>query len=179
MRRAAVVCPDSLNIPQHGKTDEKNAVSSVFRRFLQAAAWYTKKNEKSKGSDAMNQTEFSACDDREFLSVQYESGKLVLTPQGEIDHHSAAPLRERMDHFLYRYRPQSCCIDLAKTAFMDSAGLGLLMGRYTVAASFGASFSVKNASAQIVKIIALSGLDRLIPTEQAAPADNTAQERKG
>ena len=127
----------------------------------------------------MNQTEFSACDDTEFLSVQYESGKLVLTPQGEIDHHSAAPLRERMDHLLYRYRPQSCCIDLAKTAFMDSAGLGLLMGRYTVAASFGASFSVKNASAQIVKIIALSGLDRLIPTEQAVPAENTVQKRKG
>ena len=98
----------------------------------------------------MNQTEFSACDDTEFLSVQYESGKLVLTPQGEIDHHSAAPLRERKDHLLYRYRPQSCCIDLAKTAFMDSAGLGLLMGRYTVAASFGASFSVKNAFTEVL-----------------------------
>lgn len=127
----------------------------------------------------MNETEFSTCDDTEFLQAQFESGKLVLAPRGEIDHHSAAPLRERMDHLLYRYRPQACCIDLVKTAFMDSAGLGLLMGRYTVAASLGTSFSVKNASAQIIKIIALSGLDRLIPIEQAPPAENTAQEKKG
>lgn len=76
----------------------------------------------------MNQTEFSACDDREFLSVQYESGKLVLTPQGEIDHHSAAPLRERMDHFLYRYRPQSCCIDLAKNGIYGQRRAGAFNG---------------------------------------------------
>ena len=125
----------------------------------------------------MPKTDRGECPDLDILQAEYQSARLVLLPKGEIDHHSAAQLRARMDRLLYQYRPKKCCIDLEKTSFMDSAGLGLLMGRYTCAVSLGAEFSVKNPSAQISKIIALSGMDRLIPIE-GTPAERDAKQKK-
>lgn len=148
-------------------------VRAAFRRFL--SGWYDIlkwKNREGKVDVRENQKQENNIQLSELLTVQFTQGKLIMLPLGEIDHHSAARLREEMDRQIYGHRPQSCCIDLQKTAFMDSAGLGLLMGRYNAAQSVGAKFCVAHPSAQIRKIITLSGMERLFTLVDEKPSDS-------
>ena len=68
-----------------------------------------------------------------FLSKKIEGDVLTVEILGEIDHHSARPIREEIDRLLYLYRPKEMILSLAHVSFMDSSGLGLLMGRITLA----------------------------------------------
>ena len=83
--------------------------------------------------------------------------------EGDIDHHSAKTIRARIDTKLFLIRPQELVLDLALVNFMDSAGLGLILGRYTKAAELGVHFRLVNPNDQIRKILDLVGLERLIP----------------
>ena len=87
---------------------------------------------------------------------------LTLRLAGEIDHHSASPLREEADRELSRKRPKSLIIDLSGVTFLDSAGLGYILGRYGKAQALGAETEVTGASDQIHRILRLAGADKLI-----------------
>ena len=58
---------------------------------------------------------------------------------GEIDHHSAVSLREEADELIFRIRPKTVVIVLSSIEFMDSSGLGLIMGRYALMQKCGAT----------------------------------------
>lgn len=96
------------------------------------------------------------------VSAAFENGKLRLSLVGEIDHHSAREIREEMDRAIYLYKPLTVSVDLGKVSFMDSAGLGLLMGRFNTASEIGAVLSVRSPSEQILRIMKMSGMDRVI-----------------
>ena len=57
-------------------------------------------------------------------------------------------------------------LDLSGVAFMDSSGLGLILGRYTRIHDMGGALSLRNASAEIMKIVKLAGIDKLISLEE-------------
>lgn len=80
---------------------------------------------------------------------------------GEIDHHSVREIREQIDMALDVNRPKLLFLDFAKITFMDSSGIGLVMGRYRKAQLFGGKIEVLNPSAQIKKVMRLSGLEKL------------------
>lgn len=90
---------------------------------------------------------------------------LVITVDGEIDHHTAKFIRDEIDKAIYYYRPQNAVMDLSAITFMDSSGLGLILGRYTQMVQLGGTFKLKDPTPQITKILVLAGVDRLIPTE--------------
>ena len=81
---------------------------------------------------------------------------------GEIDHHNASSVRRKIDEELQIRRPREMVLDLAGVNFMDSSGLGLILGRYTKATDLGASFRVEHPTAATLKILDLVGGDRLI-----------------
>jgi len=95
-----------------------------------------------------------------------ENGVLTLSLGGEIDHHSALSLRQAADELIFRYRPLSLVLDLSKIEFMDSSGLGFIMGRYALQKKLGGSTVMKDPNARISKIIALAGLERIIKIER-------------
>lgn len=90
---------------------------------------------------------------------------LLISIEGEIDHHTAKFIREEIDKAIYFYRPQSAVMDLAAITFMDSSGLGLILGRYTQIMQLGGKFILKDPTPEITKILVLAGVDRLIPTQ--------------
>ena len=102
------------------------------------------------------------------LSCTVESGKLIIKLKGEIDHHSAQTLRQSADELIYRYRPISVVLDLSEIDFMDSSGLGFIMGRYALQKKLGGSVTVKDPNVRIRKIIALAGLERIIKIERTS-----------
>ena len=87
----------------------------------------------------------------------------VLTARldGELDHHAAAPIREEIDRTIESARPTLVIIDFRDLTFMDSSGIGLVMGRYKKAREVGAELHISNTSPQIYKVMRLSGIERL------------------
>ena len=100
------------------------------------------------------------------LMSEISGGVLTFRIKGEIDHHIARGLRERMDEEIFLNRSPKIVIDLSEISFMDSSGLGLLLGRYTKARDIGSALSIKNPTAEIMRILALAGADKLIPIEK-------------
>ena len=85
---------------------------------------------------------------------------------GEIDHHSAAALRQDLDELLLRERPLRLVLDLSRIEFMDSSGLGLILGRYTKVNLLGGILKVANPNDRIEEILKMAGTDKLIPIEK-------------
>ena len=80
---------------------------------------------------------------------------------GEIDHHSAADMREKIDAAIDCNMPSLLVLDFGGVSFMDSSGIGLVMGRYRALQSLGAKLHITGASPQIAKVMQLAGMDRL------------------
>lgn len=80
---------------------------------------------------------------------------------GEIDHHSVRDVRERIDTELDINRPKTLFLDFGKITFMDSSGIGLVMGRCRKTQLYGGKVEILNPSPQIKKVMKLSGLERL------------------
>ena len=86
---------------------------------------------------------------------------LTVLLAGEIDHHSAAGMRAQIDEAIERYRPAVLMLDFGGVTFMDSSGIGLVMGRYKLMNSFGGAVNVVNTPKPLQKVMRLAGLDRL------------------
>ena len=108
--------------------------------------------------------------------IEYESevksitsGKtLTVFLEGDIDHHNARSVRSKIDTKIYIQRPDELVLDLSRVSFMDSSGLGLILGRFTKACELGIVFKVQNPTPQIKRILDLAGTERLIKIETNA-----------
>ncbi len=87
---------------------------------------------------------------------------LHLAILGEIDHHCAASLREEMDDAILAAMPKAVELDLATVDFMDSSGLGVIMGRKATADRIKAEFRLVNPTARIARILDLAGLGKVV-----------------
>lgn len=77
---------------------------------------------------------------------------------GDIDHHSAKEIRETIDTYVQEKQPKLLNLDFSKVQFMDSSGIGLIMGRYRIMQMINGSLQVINIPEHIKRIIKLSGL---------------------
>lgn len=95
------------------------------------------------------------------LDVTYYNGVVTARLSGEIDHHIAPLLRSEIDSKCESSRPTRLVLDFGSVGFMDSSGIGLVMGRYRMISLLGGRMEVVNIPPGIRKIFALSGLDDL------------------
>ena len=86
---------------------------------------------------------------------------LTATPTCELDHHSAKSIREKIDKSLFRKRPELLILDFSEVRFMDSSGIGLIIGRAEVAEEVGCKVRVVGLSPLLMKIVRLSGLEKI------------------
>lgn len=99
------------------------------------------------------------------------SGKtLTIFLEGDIDHHRARSIRSRIDTKVYMQRPDELILDLSRVCFMDSSGLGLILGRYAKSVELGIAFKVANPAPEVRRILDLAGTERLIKIENAFSA---------
>lgn len=92
---------------------------------------------------------------------------------GELDHHAAASIREEIDKSIDENRPTLVIIDFRDLTFMDSSGIGLVMGRYKKTREIGAELHITNTSPQIYKVMRLSGLERLAVIDRGGKNNET------
>ena len=101
--------------------------------------------------------------------MRWEQNCLVAELSGEVDHHMAAALRSVLDEeILDRGKgngPVHLIFDFHHVTFMDSSGIGLLMGRYKLMRALGGCVTIVHAGERIQKILMLSGIHKIIPIE--------------
>lgn len=90
-----------------------------------------------------------------------DKNRLTACLMREIDHHTARALRMRIDERLLIERPVCLVLDFSAVRFMDSSGIALILGRAEVARSLGACVEVRGASAVLMRLLRLSGIDRV------------------
>lgn len=95
------------------------------------------------------------------LEVTFRNNILKAKIDGEIDHSTALAVRTKIDGAIHMYRPKLLELDFASVTFMDSSGVGLVMGRYRQMKLVGGSLRVINVPTEIYKIFAMSGIERL------------------
>ena len=87
---------------------------------------------------------------------------LMIRLPSEIDHHEAGMICEKADRFLLRDDVCNIVFDFEDTRFMDSSGIGVIMGRYRKIACFGGKVYAIHADKQIRRIFQLSGLNKIV-----------------
>lgn len=98
----------------------------------------------------------------ENIEIVYEKHVLKIKIRGDIDHHSAKGIRDRIDNEIFSKRPSTVVLDLSVVEFMDSSGLGLIMGRYANSKEIGASFLIYKPCKRVKKILELAGVERIM-----------------
>lgn len=101
------------------------------------------------------------------MPVYIESdGESTLTAKitGEIDHHSAKWLRADIDTAINDSKPKLLRLDFSEVTFMDSSGVGLVMGRNLNMKEIGGKVELVNMPPFIEKVMAIAGMDKLTGT---------------
>ena len=94
------------------------------------------------------------------MNVTIESsGNLVIAYlYGEIDHHTAVDIRDKIDNAVSYIKPSHLILDFKNVTFMDSSGIGLVMGRYRLLMNFHSTLEIRNVTKQKKKLMELAGL---------------------
>ncbi len=97
------------------------------------------------------------------VKTAFEPSRRRLTAylSGDIDHHTAAQIRADVDSAIRSTLPASLVLDFKNVSFMDSSGIGLVMGRYKEMSALGGSVFIQDPPPYIRRVMQLAGLNRL------------------
>lgn len=91
-----------------------------------------------------------------------EEKLLILKLTEEIDECTVQKIRRKADYEIERYMPRKVIFDFNSVTFMDSAGIGLIIGRYRRANMLGGTVEIANVTDSIKRVLELSGLLKII-----------------
>ena len=111
------------------------------------------------------------------FTYEIKEGVLEVKLIGEIDHHSAVNVRSDIDELIFDIRPKKVVLDLSEISFMDSSGLGLIMGRYALIKDFGGTLSLRAPTVAVMKILTLAGMERMIKIEKSIKEDSKNEKK--
>lgn len=99
------------------------------------------------------------------MKITYnEKDKLLLMQiTEEIDHHTSEKIRTRADFEIQKHIPKKLVMDFEKVSFMDSAGIGMILGRYKMMNMFGGTMNMINVAPSVKKVFEMSGITKIIP----------------
>lgn len=98
------------------------------------------------------------------MNIKYDEKDKQLTIQitEEIDHCEVEKIRRKADYEIERYIPRKVVFDFNKVTFMDSAGIGMLLGRYKLTKILGGTLEAINVNESVKKIFTMSGIHKII-----------------
>ena len=94
--------------------------------------------------------------------MELRDNVMVIHVNGELDHHNSVWIREKADAIICEKGIIHIIFDFENTSFMDSSGIGVIMGRYKKIKDFGGSIGVVNTGSNVKKILLYSGLNKII-----------------
>lgn len=95
------------------------------------------------------------------VTIESSGNLMIAYLIGELDHHSAEEIRNKIDKAISYKKPNHLILDFKNISFMDSSGIGLVMGRFRLMQNHHGSVEIRNVTAQTKKIMELAGLGRI------------------
>ena len=96
------------------------------------------------------------------LSMEIRKHDLIVTLAGDLDHNAAEGMRDNLDERISDSRIKRLIFDMHGVDFMDSSGIGMLLGRYRIMSRKGGSVAVIGVGKRVDRIFEMAGLYRLI-----------------
>ena len=96
------------------------------------------------------------------LKKQLTGQALTVKLEGELDHHSAESIRSAIDREIESTGCERLTLDMEGVTFMDSSGLGVILGRYRLLNARGGTLFISGANSSVERILRMSGLYSLI-----------------
>ena len=96
------------------------------------------------------------------LKTKFENNVLTAFIEGELDHDSAARIRTKLDGICESIKPKLLNLDFSGVSFMDSSGIGAIMGRYRMIQLINGEVWAVHTNARIKKILTLSGMTKIM-----------------
>lgn len=96
------------------------------------------------------------------IEIKTNEEELSVKISGDIDHHTAALMRSEVDEKIRNFNPLKLSLDFSSVSFMDSSGIGFIMGRYKLMKENGGIVEIVNTPHGINKVLKISGLDKII-----------------
>lgn len=87
---------------------------------------------------------------------------MVIHLKEDLDHHNAVYIREMADGFVEKYPINRIIFDFTGVEFMDSSGIGVIMGRYKQMSYVGGTVFVCGIGKNVDRIFKMSGLYKLV-----------------
>lgn len=102
------------------------------------------------------------------MNIDYikKDKQLLVEITEDIDHHVAEKIRRKIDEEITRYMPRKTVFDFSRVTFMDSAGIGMIIGRYKMMKLIGGSLEIVNVGTQTKRILEMSGIGKIIPMRE-------------
>lgn len=94
--------------------------------------------------------------------LEYDKDTMIVRLNGELDQHYASVLRAEIDANVTRHGVRKIVFDFSRVGFMDSSGIGVIMGRYRLMQSVGGSVSAFGVSKRLDRLIEMSGIKRIV-----------------
>ena len=98
--------------------------------------------------------------------IKTDNKTVTVYLSGEIDHHNAPRLRAAIDEAVNNRLPELLVLDFGAVSFMDSSGIGLVMGRYRLISSMNCKLYIINLSGHAYKVMKLAGLEKIAVLQQ-------------
>lgn len=96
------------------------------------------------------------------LEFRENQDKLIISIVGELDHHSCDEIRNKIDDRIKREGFKKVILDFSRVSFMDSSGIGVIIGRYKKLNLSGGSLCIASINKSISKVFELSGMFKII-----------------
>ena len=100
------------------------------------------------------------------MKIEMTDKNMYVYLEGEIDHHSAKGMRAEIDKKIEEEMPSVVILDFSAVVFMDSSGIGMVMGRHRKMNFLGGRTFVTGIGDNVDRIFRMSGLYRIIPKYQ-------------
>ena len=97
------------------------------------------------------------------MQIRINGNTLIVKVTGDMDHHNAGTLRSAIDREIRQKPIKNLVFDLSELDFMDSSGIGLILGRYKRIKELEGNVFIAAAQPAVERIINLSGLHKIIP----------------
>lgn len=98
----------------------------------------------------------------------FKEGVLTAKLSGEIDHHNAMEIRETIDETSESLKPYCLRLDFSDVPFMDSSGIGLILGRVKLYKFWNGQIAISGLSGTLLKMVELSGIASVAVLEKEA-----------
>ena len=96
------------------------------------------------------------------LNFEKKGQNLIIFISGEMDHHSLAEVRESIDNEFLRSNSKNIIFDFSGVDFVDSSGVGMLIGRYRMVSELGGKTALTGICGSVDRVFNISGVYRIM-----------------